>query len=95
MSKVCRADYTALEEVLKHKCEFCGDGFDTKQGRNQHNVITTCGLASREVFEEELAVHAVIDARGAPEHRFYLDSIKCNGRGMQQMTQLVNPGDIC
>ena len=30
VGKVCRADYTALEGVLKHKCEFCGDGFDTK-----------------------------------------------------------------
>ena len=65
------AEYEELEEkgVLKHKCEYCGIGFDTKQGRNQH--VTTCGLASREVHSEEFEVEAVTDARGSPGHRFY------------------------
>jgi hypothetical protein len=71
VSPVRRADYTdkELAKLLKHKCEYCGDGFDTKQGRNQH--VTSCGLASRAVHEQDFEVEAVLDARAPPEHRFY------------------------
>jgi hypothetical protein len=71
VSPVRRADYTdkELAKLLKHKCEYCGDGFDTKQGQNQH--VTSCGLASRAVHEQDFEVEAVLDARGPPEHRFY------------------------
>jgi hypothetical protein len=71
ISPVRRSDYDIKEvtKVLQYQCSYCGDGFDTKQGRNQH--ITTCGLATREVHAEEFEVEAVIDARGPPEHRYY------------------------
>ena len=68
VTPVRRSDYIGKElaKLLKHKCEYCGDGFDTKQGRNQH--VTSCGLASRAVHEQDFEVEAVLDARSPPEH---------------------------
>ena len=61
-------DYADLD--LKHKCKFCGRGFDTTGGRNIHQG--TCKRACEEYFEEEFEVEGLADVRGPPDHRFYL-----------------------
>ena len=72
------SDFTNLAQgkapVLKHRCQYCDWGFDTKQGLRKH-ITSHCEEAKRRVYEtteEEYEIEKVVDARGAPEHRFYL-----------------------
>ena len=64
----------AQNEVLTHKCEACSRGFSTHQGLKTHEKIW-CGWADR-LDSEEYEVNRFLEARGSPEHRFYLVSWK-------------------
>lgn len=71
-------DYAKITQckapVLKHVCQYCGDGFDTQQGLRKHTT-SHCEEAKRRVYgttEEEWEVERVLDARGSPQFRFYL-----------------------
>ena len=64
----------AQNEVLTHKCEACSRGFSTHQGLKTHEKIW-CGWADR-LDSEKYEVNRVLEARGSPEHRFYLVSWK-------------------
>ena len=59
--------------VLKFKCEFCSDGFDTHQGLEKHKT-SHCREARRCTLNDgqEYEVEAVLDARGPPDFRYYL-----------------------
>jgi hypothetical protein len=75
VSPVTKQDYRNITEckapVLGFRCEFCGDGFDTRQGLRQHRSMH-CAEARRGVHSQDYAVEAVLDARGFPEFRYYL-----------------------
>jgi hypothetical protein len=74
VSPATKKDYRNITEckapVLQFKCEFCGDGFDTKQGLQQHKSMH-CAEAARGIYSQEWQVQEVLDARGSPEFRYY------------------------
>ena len=76
------AEITGSKGMLSFLCPHCGVGFDTKQGRSKH-ITSHCAEARREscgVYE----VERVVDARGAPLHRYYL--VKWSGWGAEHNT---------
>jgi hypothetical protein len=65
---ITQGDYEQLE--LPFKCGFCERGFDSRHGCNVH-AGRWCDAARVEMYEEEYEIEEVLDARGAPEQRFY------------------------
>jgi hypothetical protein len=71
------ADYARLSSgknpVLSFKCPHCGKCYDKHQGRALH-MTRFCTEAKAIASTAEFEVEQVLDARGAPEFRFYLVS---------------------
>jgi hypothetical protein len=59
-------------KTLKFKCDCCSHpGFKKESDLKRHKT-RYCAASRVEVFEQEHEVDTVVDARGPPEHRYYL-----------------------